>query len=161
MTYVSYATGYKSGGFDGQVFSSVVTSTVFEAYFDSQGQLAGGDEIVDATTEYTLRFDWSPEVPVGYVLIHVDYIFKEDAEEAKEKPIFETGPWYFQDKKLLSARVSWQSEDDSIEVALWGRNLLDKEYAQNPDGIGAENLGGAHTRIDDPVTYGLDLRYSF
>lgn len=251
MTYVSYATGYKSGGFDGQVFSSVVTGSfepeemtsiewgakgdffdntlriegaifhheldgrqkseltktgpddptaqytvlsgdeeadgielvvqwnvlenlrltgltsyretdsVFEAYFDSQGQLAGGDETVDATTEYTLRFDWSPAVPVGYVLIHVDYIFKEDAEEAKENPVFETGPWYFEDKKLLSARVSWQTEDDSIEVALWGRNLLDEEYAQNPDGFGADTLGAAHTRIDDPVTYGLDLRYSF
>ena len=46
-------------------------------------------------------------------------------------------------------------------MALWGQNLLDKEYASNPGGFVAADLGAAYTSIDDPLTYGVDLRYAF
>ena len=75
--------------------------------------------------------------------------------------IYATGPWYFQDKKLLNARLAWSNEADTIEVALWGNNLLDKEYAGNPGGLAADTLGAYHTRRNDTLTWGLDLRYSF
>ena len=70
------------------------------------------------------------------------------------------GPWYFQDRKMLNARLAWSNDDDTIEVALWGNNLLDEEYASNPGGL-ASDLGAVHTSIADTITYGLDLRYSF
>jgi iron complex outermembrane receptor protein len=252
MVYLSYATGYKSGGFDGQTFTSVVTGpfepeessnielglkgdffdkslrlevalfhqeldnkqtqksttdgpddstaspsvisgdeetdgielivqwnvldnlrltalttyretdSQLQAYFDSAGDPAGGVSESDTSDfDYTLRFDWSPVIPVGYLFVHMDYVFDEETGPDDSDVIFQTGPWYFQDKKKLSARVAWQNEGGNIEVALWGKNLLDEENASNPGGFVADVLGAAHTAIDDPLTYGVDLRYMF
>ena len=132
-----------------------------EAYFDSQGNPAGGrKENVSTDTDYTLRLDWTPDIPVGYLLVHVDYIFNE-AEDESGEVIFTTGQWYFQDRELLNARIAWQDDSDTFEVALWGKNLLDKELADNPDGFVADALGAYRTSIEDPLTWGVDLRYSF
>ena len=137
-------------------------SEVVDPYFDAAGDPKGGvEEDSDTSNDYTLRLDWTPEISTGYLLVHVDYVFREDTESFGDDAIFVDGPWYFQDKKQLSARVSWQNESDTIEVALWGKNLLDEEYAANPSGFAADELGTVHTNIDDPITYGLDLRYSF
>ena len=251
MTYLSYATGYKSGGFDGQVFSSYaegaydpeestsiewglkgdffdnrlrVETAIFyqdvdsqavseeakqspddptaqptiitqdvdaegielvlqwhvldsllltgmttlrdeektpEAYFDGQGNPQGGRKEKNSTdTDYTLRLDWTPEIPMGFLLVHIDYVFNE-ADQDSSDVIYTTGPWYFRDREMLSARIAWQNDSDSIEVALWGKNLLDKEIAENPDGFVADALGAYRTSIEDPLTWGVDLRYSF
>ncbi|MFK8019526.1 MAG: TonB-dependent receptor [Pseudomonadales bacterium] len=136
------------------------TDSIFERYFDSAGQPAGGiEESTRADTDYTLRFDWTPTISVGHLLVHVDYVYDENNEEPDV--IYATGPWYLQNKKLLSARIAWKNEADNIEVALWGRNLLDNEYAGNPGGFVADTLGAAHTELDDPLTWGIDARYSF
>lgn len=252
MTYLSYATGYKSGGYDGQSFASYVTGpfdpedmanielgmkgdffdnrvrlevAIFhqeldgkqtqrttkdgpddptaspnvvssdeetdgielivqwnvldnlrltalttyrdteatsDEYYNGAGELKGGEaESGNTSNDYTLRFDWTPEIPIGYLLVHVDYVFIEDTGEFEDDAVFFEGPWYFQDKKRLSARMAWENDDGSIEVALWGKNLLDEEYAANPGGFVADDLGAAYTSIEDPLTYGVDLRYSF
>ena len=138
------------------------TESVSELYYNSAGELAGGDKSKGETnTEYTLKLDWTPEIAYGYLLLHMNYQFREDPGPDEDTPIFTTGPWYFQDKKLLNARLAWSNEDDSIEVALWGNNLLDEEYAGNPGGLAADTLGAYHTNIDDTLTWGVDLRYSF
>ena len=140
------------------------TDGVFDEYFNADGDLVGGEkESSDTNTEYTLRFDWTPEISVGYLLVHADYVYREDPGPDSETAIFETGKWYFQDIKRLNARISWQNEDETIEVALWGDNLLDEETASNPGGFvaGDDALGAAITTIDDPRTYGIDVRYSF
>ncbi len=253
MTYLSYATGYKSGGFDGQTFSAYVagpfdpeemtsvemgikadlfeqtvrletalfyheldgrqsavdakdgpddptaqptvissdetsqglelilqwqaldnlmltgmttvrdTESTPQQYYNSAGDLTGGKKQTTKTnTDYTLRLDWTPEIPVGYLLLHVDYVFTENADISDvNDAIFMQGPWYFRDGELLSARIAWQDDSDTFEVALWGRNLLDKEVASNPGGYVADALGAAFTTIQDPLTWGVDLRYSF
>ncbi|MDZ7782280.1 MAG: TonB-dependent receptor [Halioglobus sp.] len=254
MTYLSFATGYKSGGFDGQVFSAVVagpfdpeemtstewglkgdffgnrvrvetalfyqeldnrqgtesvkegpddptaqprvvssdeetwgweilahwqvidslrltglttvrdTERVQEPFFNADGEPDGGEpENLDTRTDYTLSLDWTPEIPTGFLLVHVDYIFNQK-EDRSEAVIFTEGPWYFQDRELLNARIAWSDDGDKFEVALWGRNLLDKEYAENPGGFAADEddaLGAFKTNVQDPLTYGVDLRYNF
>jgi len=263
MTYVSYATGYKSGGFDGQVFSAYVdgpydpeemastelglkgdffddrlrieaalfyqnldgqqtsaetknclpgmtqqecndydptaqptiitqdvdtdgielmtqwrpidtllltamttvrdAETTPQAYFNGNGEPAGGEKQSDSTnTDYTLRLDWTPDIPMGYLLVHVDYVY-EEAENPNDYDgaIYTTGPWYFQDREILSARIAWTNDADNFEVAIWGRNLQDNEIADNPGGYVASTLGAYKTSIEDPLTYGVDLRYSF
>jgi iron complex outermembrane receptor protein len=137
------------------------TDKVTERYFNSAGDLAGGAENSESDTDYTLKLDWTPEVPVGYVLLHMNYVFDEDPGPDDDTVIYETGRWYYQDKKLLNARLAWTSDDDSIEVAIWGNNLLDEEYATNPGGRAASTLGVYHTNLADQLTYGIDLRYSF
>ena len=251
MTYLSYATGYKSGGFDGQTFSSIIagpfdpedmtsielglkgdffknrlrieaaaflqdlenrqgaesvkdgpddptaqvsvvssdeetrgwelmaqwqvldslrltglttwrdTERVQDAFFNAQGEPDGGvKETLDTQTDYTLRLDWTPAVPVGSLLVHVDYIYN-DAQDDSQAVIFTEGPWYFQDRELLNARIAWTNAGDRLEVALWGRNLLDKEYASNPGGFVADTLGAYTTNIQEPLTYGVEVRYNF
>ncbi|MEM9254572.1 MAG: TonB-dependent receptor [Pseudomonadota bacterium] len=251
MTYLSVATGYKSGGYDGQIYSSVIAGpfdpeeiTSYEwglkgdffedrvrvefaafymelensqttedtrespddptaqptvvstdedilgweivahwqiidslriaglttwrenertqaPFFDSAGEPAGGrSEKLKNQWDYTLRLDWTPNIPVGFLLVHVDYIFN-DAEDPSDDPIFTTGPWYFQDSEILNARIAWANPEDNLELAVWGKNLLDKEYADNPGGLVADTLGAYKTNIEDPLTYGVEIRYTF
>lgn len=132
-----------------------------DAYFDGQGIARGGRKVNDNTdTDYTLIMDWSPEIPMGYLLFHVDYVFNE-ADDDSDATIYTDGRWYFKDKKKLNARIAWSNDADTIEVALWGANILDKEYADNPGGYVADAIGAYRTGIDDPRTYGIDFRYSF
>lgn len=251
MTYVSYATGYKSGGWDGNQFSSVangpfdpedmtsyewgikgdffdsalrVEAAVFyqeldgkqnqretksspddptaaptivtsdedtegfeatvrwsvtdsllltalgtirdveaesEPYFDGRGDPRGGrPEKFSTDTNYTLSLDWTPDLPVGYLLVHADYVFNE-APDDSNATIYTTGRWYFKDRKELNARIAWTNEDENFEVGIWGDNLLDRENADNPGGYVAADLGAYKTGIQDPRTYGMDIRYLF
>ena len=138
------------------------TESVSEQYYNAAGDLVGGDKSTGETnTEYTLKLDWTPEIAYGYMLLHMNYQFREDPGPDENTAVFTTGPWYFQDKKYLNARLAWSNEDDSIEVALWGNNLLDEEYAGNPGGLAADALGAYHTTPEDTLTWGVDLRYSF
>ena len=142
------------------VRSSVKTP---QAYFNSGGQPVGGTKQHDKTnTDYTLRLDWTPEIPVGYLLVHLDYVYEEagDPNDSNSR-IYTTGPWYFQDRELLSARIAWTNDADNFEIAIWGKNLQDNEIADNPGGLAAANLGVYRTSIEDPLTYGIDMRYSF
>jgi iron complex outermembrane receptor protein len=139
------------------------SETTPQSYFNGAGQPVGGAKQHDSTnTDYTLRLDWTPDIPVGYLLVHLDYVF-EEAEDPSDTnaAIYTTGPWYFQDRELLSARIAWTNESENFEVAVWGKNLQDNEIADNPGGFAAANLGAYRTSIEDPITYGLDLRYSF
>ena len=92
----------------------------------------------------------------------MNYTFREDTGQYDpDEAIFIDGPWYFRDRKMLQARLAWSNDDDTIEVALWGNNLLDREHASNPGGLAADDLGAAHTSIADTITYGIDFRYAF
>ncbi len=138
------------------------TENISDEYYNAAGELSGGDKTKsESDTDYTLKLDWTPEIPYGYLLLHVNYVYNEDPGPNEDTVIWTTGPWYFQDKKLLNARLAWSNEDDNFEVALWGNNLLDEEYAENPGGLAADVLGAYHTSINDTLTYGVDLRYSF
>jgi iron complex outermembrane receptor protein len=137
--------------------------TTPQNYFNSGGEPVGGVKQHDSTnTDYTLRADWTPDIPRGYLLVHVDYVFEQSINPSDTNdPIYTTGPWYFQDREILSARIAWTNDADNIEVAIWGRNLQDNKIADNPGGLAAANLGVYRTSIEDPLTYGVDLRYSF
>lgn len=138
------------------------TDNISQQYYNAAGDLVGGDTNSGETnTEYTLKLDWTPEIAYGYLLLHMNYQFREDPGPNEDTAIFTTGRWYFQDEKLLNARLAWSNEEDNIEVALWGNNLLDEERAGNPGGLAADELGAYHTNIDDALTWGVDLRYSF
>ena len=68
---------------------------------------------------------------------------------------------FYSSKISASARIAWTNDADNFEVAIWGRNLQDNEIADNPGGYVASTLGAYRTSIEDPLTYGVDLRYSF
>jgi iron complex outermembrane recepter protein len=60
---------------------------------------------------------------------------------------------------LLGARVSATFDDRGLEVALYGRNLMDEEYFTT--GIGLESLGYNITFAGEPRIYGIELTQRF
>ena len=71
----------------------------------------------DESRWYTLRL-LAPSNPDGAIVM---------IGLSRPKDYINRGKWYFQDKKLLNARLAWSNDDDTLEVALWGNNLLDEE----------------------------------
>ncbi|GAA5316392.1 MAG: TonB-dependent receptor [Candidatus Pelagadaptatus aseana] len=136
-----------------------------ESYFDAQGNPQGGTtekgETLDA---YTLTLDWTPEIPVGSLHVHMDYIFNEQdlQNEDNYQVGMESGIENFgDDKEILNARIAWYSDDDKYELALWGKNLLDNQYTGVPGGYAAGEFGIGLTTISEPLTWGMDARYNF
>jgi iron complex outermembrane receptor protein len=60
---------------------------------------------------------------------------------------------------LINLRLSLATMQDSWEVSLWGRNLLDEQYYSF--GIDIPVLGGYAGVVAPQRTYGLTLRYNF
>jgi iron complex outermembrane receptor protein len=59
---------------------------------------------------------------------------------------------------LLDGRISWRNPDDTLEFAIWGKNLLDRVYLQNAsDLLGL--IGIAAGQPGAPRMYGLELTY--
>ena len=56
---------------------------------------------------------------------------------------------------LINARVAFTHSDDTWQVALWGKNLTDEEYAR------AATAGSFTQYASPPLTWGVDARYRF
>lgn len=66
-------------------------------------------------------------------------------------------PRIIQDEfELFDARVGWTSSDETWEVALWAKNLLDEDYISHMYVIGPGGIGV----WGEPRTYGLNVTYS-
>ncbi len=60
---------------------------------------------------------------------------------------------------IVDARAAYEAAGGKWSVALWGRNLSDKQYYTG--GFDLSALGVAVAYINVPRTYGVDLRYRF
>ncbi|MEY3017321.1 MAG: hypothetical protein RL336_456, partial [Pseudomonadota bacterium] len=57
-----------------------------------------------------------------------------------------------------NARITW--ENDSLAVAVWGKNLTDEIYY--PNGINVEgSYNSTYLVRAAPLTYGAEVRYNF
>ena len=56
---------------------------------------------------------------------------------------------------LLNARFAYTADDNQWQVALWGRNLLDEEYAR------AATAGSFTQYAMPPLEWGVDARFRF
>ena len=134
------------------------------SFYDADAQLTDLNDSGDTATNYTLKLDWAPVIPLGELLVHVDYVFAEntiDEDDPNFFPELRGLPHYLDDSKLLNARVSWISEDAHYEVALWGQNLLDRELISGVRSITRSVFGTTHVGILDPLTWGVEARYSW
>ncbi len=61
---------------------------------------------------------------------------------------------------LWNARLSWFDANEQLEVALWGKNLSDKEYAAYMFEL-SDVVGGDQVMRGMPRTYGVDVKYTF
>ncbi len=61
---------------------------------------------------------------------------------------------------LMNARLAWRSPDESWELALWGKNLADKEYTTYVYDL--QTLFGFNQLMrGTPSTYGVDVKFNF
>ena len=91
-----------------------------------------------------------------------DFITKEEMNIIVKKNIIKLGKERFSyDQKYLNARVSWENDDDDIEVGLWGKNLLDNDYIYKIRSDTASTFGTPFASIRAPLTFGIDVKYKF
>ncbi|GAA5523697.1 vitamin B12 transporter BtuB [Microbulbifer aestuariivivens] len=145
------------------------TESQWETFYNAEGEFQDGKESGSTDTAYTVTFDWSPEVSFGSVSLYADYIFAENSDESDpaligsvlidgvETPV----PGFGEDTKLLNARLSWMSNDEHYEAALWGQNLLENEVTDSVGGRTLNVYGTGYLNISAPRTFGVDLRYNF
>lgn len=133
-------------------------------FYNSDAELTDMNNSGDTATTYTLRLDWSLEVPGGELLVHADYVYEENTIDENAPNFFEELrdlPRYFDDSEMLNARLAWISGDGHYEIALWGKNLLDKELIQGVRTITRSSFGTTFVGIEDPLTWGLEGRYTW
>lgn len=140
------------------------TDTFSPDFYNGEGELILAQKTsTDAALNYTVTFDWMPDFGTGTTNFHVDYAFVENTnadipglEDYKK----EVSP-YFRDLKNLSARLSWATDDDSIEIGLWGKNLMDQRHVLSIGGFTADVLGTPQGRVNRGLEAGVDIKYSF
>ncbi len=99
----------------------------------------------------------------GSILFHLDYVYKDntDPENEDHQDRFFQVPGYGEDFAILNARILFVPANSKVEVALWGRNLLDDRGISQPGGLTGDLLGTYHVGVQDPTTYGVDLKYIY
>lgn len=139
---------------------------------DSPEYYNGESTLVAATTtsydtalNYTITYDWLIDLGIGNTNLHVDYQFVENmnSEQAGLEDYKKAIDAYFYDTKDLNARFSWISEDDTLEIGIWGKNLLDRRYVSNVGGYtAADSVFGTPTAdINRGLEAGIDVKYMF
>lgn len=148
-------------GFPAQTGSCVVSS-------GGPVEVGGNPFPYAAEETFNGGFDWDiAEVANGIITLHGDASytgqFYYDAFKGyTDGPLPNVASGKFKEGEgeywVYNARLSYIAEDYS--VALWGKNLADKEYY--PFGISIENLfGNGYRVIAPPRTYGVEFKYNF
>ncbi|MGP9799622.1 TonB-dependent receptor [Rheinheimera sp. NSM] len=141
------------------------TESKWQQFYNADGELVTDVEKSSAADSYTLTADWAPDYRLagGAVKLHVDYVFEENTK-ADDPDILDIAyqiPGYFADTKHLNARLSWASQDDQWQLAVWGKNLTDNTTVGGIGGFAAAALGTPLTSLNAPRTVGVDVRYQF
>ncbi|HEX5792238.1 MAG TPA: TonB-dependent receptor [Rheinheimera sp.] len=141
------------------------TESKWQQFYNADGELVTDVEKSSAADAYTLSADWTPEYRLadGTVKLHIDYVYEENtrADDPDLLDIAYAIPGYFADSKNLNARISWASNDDQWQLALWGKNLTDHDTVGGIGGFAAAALSTPISSLNAPRTVGVDVRYQF
>ncbi|MBU2181259.1 MAG: TonB-dependent receptor [Gammaproteobacteria bacterium] len=141
------------------------TESKWQQFYNAEGNLVTDVDKASTADAYTLTADWTPEQQWldGDVKLHVDYVYEENtrADDPDLLEIAKTIPAYFADSKNLNARLSWTSQQQQWELALWGKNLTDNDTTGGIGGFAAAVLGTPVTSLNPPRTVGVEVRYQF
>lgn len=102
------------------------------------------------------------DLPNGRLSSALNYSFQDEVQSSINLTDNTTLPSY----SLLSASVTWKEirlsgVDGEFSIQLWGRNLLDEEYAVVSTASWASFGAAEVTTFGDPRTYGVTLGYSY
>ena len=107
--------------------------------------------------QFSLPLDLGgPEWMVGWVTPRIDWSYTSAITFGGEELPYATQGGV----NLLAARLSYGFMDNRAQVAVWGKNLLDKRY------FGAKNswanlFGSVIRYYEPPLTFGAELSYRF
>ena len=139
----------------------------WDPYFDANGDPASDLERSETNTDYTLTVAWSPEIGRGNLDARIDYIFNENPYVIGQDTVFDPVDYpsllddgFFEDRKDLRARVAWSNDDDTLTLALWGKNLLDQKRLGGVSDISVL-FGTPFATMDLPRTWGVELEMRF
>jgi iron complex outermembrane receptor protein len=136
------------------------------------GQNISGYFVLPFTPKNSVRLsgDWViGEIGPGKLSAHADYTWKDKvfttAGDGPSVPMGRDAP-INKAYSLIDARVTYRIDrgnDNSISIALWGKNILDKRYPGFVIGSGSILTGYSSQAISygDPATYGVDVGFSF
>lgn len=138
------------------------------------------DDVLDA--QGTLRFEkgserpWAPEVSgligvdyqahladLGTLRANLTYSYTGDHYQ-RSPSITEDIATSANEQKaysVLNGRLSFYTEAEHWELALWGKNLLDEHYRSFINGSTLSTGGILQTVIGEPRTFGLEAIYNF
>lgn len=113
---------------------------------------------------WTLTGDYTRTTPFGELDANLSYWHTSDTPLQPGLPGpggFGSNPWDIQKAYgLLDGRIALTLPGDKLTVALWGKNLLDKEYFTA--GLDVTNtLGYAINYGNAPRTFGAEISYKF
>ncbi len=134
------------------------------AFYNGEGTfIDAATTSTDSAVNYTLTFDWMPDFGVGNTNLHVDYQFVENinSEQPGLEEYKKAIDAYFYDTKDLNARLSWYNESDTLEIGLWGKNLLNKRYVMGVGGLTASVFNTPTGEITRGRELGIDIKYMF
>jgi len=148
----------------GMVTEMRSTENTSPEFYNGEGTLIEAKKSSsNVNANYTFTLDWMPDFGVGNTTLHIDYVFVENTnrEQTGIEDYKLAIDEYFTDKENLNARLSWTSDNDHLEIGLWGKNLLDNRYMLGIGGFTADVLGTPHGRINRGLEAGVDVKYSF
>ncbi|MCF2950099.1 TonB-dependent receptor [Paraglaciecola aquimarina] len=134
------------------------------SFYNAEGELLDATSTSsDNDTNYTATLDWFPDSKYGAINVHIDYVFVENtnAQRSDILPFQLAIPEYLSDRKNLSARISLSTNDDSMEMAFWGRNLLNERYIEGISNLTRAFFGTSFARINRGREIGMDFKYNF
>ncbi len=138
-------------GFYSYMDSKFTDATIPASAFPFQ---TGQDLLRAPRNKYALSGEYViplPESLGGEVVTGMSYRFTDDQRGELE-------PWAVQPSfDLLDARFAWVSAGGGIEIAVWGKNLLDEEYVTHLYTIAGDAVGV----FGEPRMYGVSLTWRY
>jgi len=106
-------------------------------------------------TEYNFSIEYNvPVINIGTFFVRVDFIHKDDfyfdASNAED--------YHVLGYELLDGKIGYESNDGSLGIYLWGKNLTDKLYMLTR---AIFPLPVKYTWYGMPRTFGIQVTYSF
>ncbi|MDE3270779.1 TonB-dependent receptor [Pseudoalteromonas sp. G4] len=139
------------------------TESDWDDYFDASSQWITGKSKGNTNLAYTTSFNYLPDFPYGNLAIRLDYIYAENDRDSDPgyQQWYSNIPHYLNDRQDLNLNVTWQHPNDAVQIALWGKNLLDEKYISGIRNITTEILNTPFVSIEDGITYGVEFKYTF
>jgi iron complex outermembrane receptor protein len=127
---------------------------VFVDRKDEGKQVSAPEHTVSVGVGYTL-----PPTPAGVLSARVDGYWQDDEDYLLfDNEIIHGGDYFLLNGRLQLAEIPSPYDSGTLELGVWGRNLLDRKYRTFGIDFG-DRIGVAGNTYGNPRTFGFDLTW--